>query len=765
MHLTFLQDLAIVMAVSAAVMVLCQRFHQPVVLGYILAGLIIGPHTPPFPLITEPQSIQTLSELGVIFLLFGIGLEFNLRKLLRVGLVSMFAATTEILLMTWLGFTLGKLFGWSAMDSVFLGAILSVSSTTIIAKVLMEAGRLRERFAQVILGILIVEDLLAIVIIAVLSGIATTGTLTVGEMTAAAGKVSAFVLGTLLLGVWLVPKLLRYIHRFQNVEMTTITVLGLCFGVSLIAAKLGFSVALGAFLIGAVIAESRQVREIIHRIEPIRDMFTAIFFVSVGMMLDPGIMITFAVPILLVTVVTIVGKLISCGLATFLAGYEPATALRVGLGLAQIGEFSFIIAQLGQATRVTSAFLYPIAVSVSGITTITTPFLMRYTDRIVEFLTRYAPKPLVTVGNVYMSWLERARATSRESGDASVTWEGARKHLPKLLLYLVAGFAVLSGSNALSARVAIPPVLFWSAVGVALFPILLGIAYGIDAILWEELVLKWIRWKGRDQEVQAREALHNLLRFVLVVISCLPLLVLGAFFVPVLSLMVAMGGLIAVSTLIFWGSARRLHAHFERVVMSVFEEEQPLQTTQVRQAHDELVQLIREDYPWDVETQDLVLPLDPSGVNQSIRQLMLRSETGATIAAIYRGEDAIVNPPASTQLLPGDVLLLMGDREQIAAAAKYLQARMHEPAAGPDRQATAPKTQRVEIGPDCAWLGKTLRELNLRRQTGVHVVGIQKGGVPVTNPDPSVLVERDDVLFLFGLEDQLERAKALLGRA
>jgi K+/H+ antiporter YhaU regulatory subunit KhtT len=367
---------------------------------------------------------------------------------------------------------------------------------------------------------------------------------------------------------------------------------------------------------------------------------------------------------------------------------------------------------------------------------------------------------------VYLSWFARFRAASREADGAPVTWEGARKHLPKLILYLLAGFAVLTGANALAPRATLAPGLYWGGIGVLLFPILLGIAYGIDGILWNDLVLKWMHWKGRTaQSEQAHDMLHNLLRFVLVALSCVPLLILGAFFVPFLSLAVAMLGLIGVSTLMFWGSARRLHESFERVVMSVFEEERPLQGEQVRRAHDELVQLIREEYPWEVETQDLVLPIDPSGANRAIKDLKLRTETGATIAAIYRGEEAIVNPPADTLLMPGDVLLLMGSREQIAAAAKFLQERMLEPVAGPGRQAGQPKTQRIEISPECAWIGKTLGEMNLRRQTGVHVVGIHKGGTPLTNPDPSVVVERNDVLFLFGLEEQLERAKAVLAQA
>jgi len=287
-ELIFLQDMATVMVAGAVSMIVCRRLHLPVVLGYLVVGLLIGPHTPPYSFITDIHSIHTLAALGVILLLFSIGLEFSFTKLMKVGAVAFIAATFEILLMLWIGFSLGKLMGWSQMDSLFLGAILSISSTTIIAKILIENKKINEKFAQVILGILVVEDLWAIVLIALLSGVATTGALTFTAITFSIVKVFIFMTAVLFLGFWLVPKLLRYIEQFQISEMMVIVVLGLCFGVSLFAAKAGFSIALGAFLVGAVIAETKQSHAIVTQMEPIRDMFTAIFFVSIGMLIDPA---------------------------------------------------------------------------------------------------------------------------------------------------------------------------------------------------------------------------------------------------------------------------------------------------------------------------------------------------------------------------------------------------------------------------------------------------------------------------------------------
>ena len=260
MHtITFLQDLAVVMTVAGLVTVVFHRLKQPVVLGYILAGVIIGPHTPPFPLIEDEQTIHTLAELGVVFLMFSLGLEFNLRKLKRVGAAAFIAAFLEILLMVWVGYETGRLFGWGTMDSIFLGAILSISSTTIIVKALNELGKAKERFADLIFGILIVEDILAIVMIALLSGIAMTGSLRAGEVLLTFGRLGIFLVTALVVGVLAVPRLLGYLAKFKSHEMLLVAVLGLCFGSSLLAVKLGYSVALGAFIMGAVIAEAREI--------------------------------------------------------------------------------------------------------------------------------------------------------------------------------------------------------------------------------------------------------------------------------------------------------------------------------------------------------------------------------------------------------------------------------------------------------------------------------------------------------------------------
>ncbi len=406
MHaINFIQDLAVIMLVAGVVTILFHRLRQPVVLGYIVAGFIIGPHTPPVSLIHDEDTIKILAELGVIFLMFCLGLEFSLRKLFKVGATAFIAAFLEIALMIWIGYEIGQFFGWKTMDSLFLGAILAISSTTIIVKALNDLKMKNQHFAQLIFGVLIVEDILGIGIIALLSGIAVSGSVSSGEVFSTVGKLSLFMIVALVVGILLVPRLLSYVARFESNEMLLITVLGLCFGFCLLVVKLEYSMVLGAFLIGAIMAESRELLKIERLIEPVRDMFSAIFFVAIGLMIDPKILLEYAWPIAVITVAVVLGKMLSCGLGAFIAGNDGRTSLRVGMGLSQIGEFSFIIAALGMTLQVTSDFLYPVAVAVSAITTLLTPYLIRGADPLSLKLASIMPRRVTRVFGMYGEWL------------------------------------------------------------------------------------------------------------------------------------------------------------------------------------------------------------------------------------------------------------------------------------------------------------------------------------------------------------------------
>jgi CPA2 family monovalent cation:H+ antiporter-2 len=439
----FIQDLAVIMLIAGIVTIVFNRFKQPVVLGYIVAGVIIGPHTPPFELIKDQDTIHIMGELGVIFLLFSLGLEFSIKKLAKVGSTAFVAAAAEITLMIWIGYEIGTWFGWKKMDAVFLGAMLAVSSTTIIVKALNELGMKNQKFAQIIFGILIVEDILAIGMIALLSGIATSGSVDPVDVFSTVGKLLLFMIVSLVLGILLVPRLLDYVARFRSNEMLLVSVLGICFGFCLLVMKLNYSVALGAFLVGAVMAESRHIHRIERLIESLRDMFSAIFFVAIGLLFDPRVLVQYWLPITLITLAVVFGKLVSSGLGTFLAGHDGRTSMRVGMGLAQIGEFSFIIAALGVALKVTSDFLYPIVVAVSAVTALLTPYLIRLADPLSIRIGNLMPSRISAIFGMYAVWLD----SLQPQGDKAELTRIARR----ILLQVVVNLALVAAIFLVSA--------------------------------------------------------------------------------------------------------------------------------------------------------------------------------------------------------------------------------------------------------------------------------------------------------------------------
>jgi CPA2 family monovalent cation:H+ antiporter-2 len=403
--LMFIEDLAVIMLVAGFISLICHYCKQPLVFGYILAGIIIGPHTPPVELINDKEIIHTLAALGVILLLFSLGLEFNFRKLLKVGGTAFIAACAEILLMIALGYKLGLMFHWPHMDAIFLGCILAISSTTIIVKALTELGLKQELFAQLIFGILIIEDIFAILILVTLTTLADSGSVHIGHIFFSATQLIGFLTLALVVGSYLIPRLLNYLLKSMNEETILITILGLCFGFCLLVIKLNYSVALGAFLVGAMIGEVEQLHRIERLIAPIRDMFSAIFFVSVGLMFDPSVMITYALPLAIIVLVVVVGKVTTASIGVLLSGRDGETALHVGMGLAQIGEFSFIIASLGTSLQVTDSYLYSIAVAVSVITTLLTPYLIKSAPYVSHGASRMMPKPIKSFFHAYSLWL------------------------------------------------------------------------------------------------------------------------------------------------------------------------------------------------------------------------------------------------------------------------------------------------------------------------------------------------------------------------
>ena len=579
MHaISFIQDLAVIMLVAGVVTILFHRLRQPVVLGYIVAGFIIGPHTPPFGLIHDEDTIKTLAELGVIFLMFCLGLEFSLRKLFKVGATAFIAAFLEIILMIWIGYEIGRWFDWSTMDSLFLGAILAISSTTIIVKALNDLKMKNERFAQLIFGVLIVEDILGIGIIALLSGIAVSGTVSSGEVFSTVGKLSLFMIVALVIGILLVPRLLAYVAKFESNEMLLITVLGLCFGFCLLVVKLEYSMVLGAFLIGAIMAESRQLLKIESLIEPVRDLFSAIFFVAIGLMIDPQVLVDYAWPIVVITLAVILGKMLSCGMGAFIAGNDGRTSLRVGMGLSQIGEFSFIIAALGMTLQVTSDFLYPVAVAVSAITTLSTPYLIRAADPLSIRLGRLVPQRVSRVLSLYGEWLR----SIQPQGESAMVAAMIRRILLQVGVNLALVIAIFFSGAYFAARIGVwlsewvgdvglQKALIWGAALLISLPFLIAAYRKLKALsmLLAEMGVK-PEMAGRHTQ-RVRRVISEIIPVLSLLVIFLLLSALSASILPTDELLVLIVGVAAVVVAVLWRWFVRVHTRMQIALLETLE--------------------------------------------------------------------------------------------------------------------------------------------------------------------------------------------------
>ncbi|TKJ63187.1 cation/H(+) antiporter [Pseudomonas sp. CFBP13506] len=579
MHaISFIQDLAVIMLVAGVVTVLFHRLKQPVVLGYIVAGFIIGPHTPPFGLIHDEDTIKTLAELGVIFLMFCLGLEFSLRKLFKVGATAFIAAFLEIILMIWIGYEIGQWFDWNTMDSLFLGAILAISSTTIIVKALNDLKMKNQRFAQLIFGVLIVEDILGIGIIALLSSIAVSGTVSSGEVFSTVGKLSLFMIVALVIGILLVPRLLAYVAKFDSNEMLLITVLGLCFGFCLLVVKLEYSMVLGAFLIGAIMAESRQLIKIERLIEPVRDMFSAIFFVAIGLMIDPQILLQYAWPIAVITVAVVLGKMLSCGLGAFIAGNDGRTSLRVGMGLSQIGEFSFIIAALGMTLQVTSDFLYPVAVAVSAITTLLTPYLIRGADPLSLKIAAVMPQRMSRVFGLYGEWLR----SIQPQGEGAMLASMIRKIILQVGVNLALVIAIFFTGSFFAARIggylqgwisdpSWQKALIWGGALLLSLPFLIAAYRKLKALsmLLAELSVK-PEMAGRHTQ-RVRRVIAELIPILSLLVIFLLLAALSASILPTNKLLMLITVVAAAVAAVLWRWFIRVHTRMQVALLETLD--------------------------------------------------------------------------------------------------------------------------------------------------------------------------------------------------
>ncbi len=675
----FLRALTIVLCVAAVTTVIFQRLRQPVILGYIMAGLIVGPHVP-IPLVADSNVVRTLSEVGVILLMFSLGLEFSLRKLIQVGPTAALTALVETSLMMWLGFSVAQLFGWTIFEGMFTGAIVAISSTTIVAKAFQEqkvTGKLRE----IVVGVLIVEDLIAILLLAALTAIASGSGLSAGPLAWTVGRLAAFLFGLVAIGMLLVPRAVRLIVRLNRPETTIVASVGLCFALAMLAQWFGYSVALGAFIAGSLVAESGEEKPIEKLVEPVRDIFAAVFFVSVGMLIDPALIARHWPAILVLTTVVIFGKILGVSLGVFLTGNRLRISVQSGMSLAQIGEFSFIIAGLGLTLSATGDFLYPVAIVISALTTLTTPWLIRASGPLSSWLDRKLPRPLQTFSVLYGSWIEGLR----NAPPAVNTIARIRKLLHRLLLdaALFAGIiigiasfrgkltALLQNDAGISPKWT-DPLLIAAAVVLA-GPFFLGIVRVGRKLghTLAEVVLPVVKEDRVDFAAAPRRLLVTTFELVVVFILGVPLAAITRPLVPGAPGGVLIALLLAVLGIAFWRDATNLQGHVRagaEVVVDVLARQ-----SHGRNGDESSLRQVGDILPGLGALTAVEVHQQSPALGRTLADLNLRALTGASVLAITRNEGNLIAPSAKETLRAGDTLALTGTQEAIAAARKLLE--------------------------------------------------------------------------------------------
>ena len=676
----FLQTLALVLGVAALTTVVFQRLRQPVVFGYLMAGLLVGPHVP-VPLAADPGIVHTLSDLGVILLMFALGLEFSIRRVLQIGVTSGLAALAETSVMMGLGYLVGRTLGWTTVESLFTGGIVAISSTTIISKAFVEQ-RVRGRVTEIVFGILIFEDLIAILLVAILTAVAAGGGLSPADIGLVVVRLATFLIALLSIGILLVPRFMRVVVRLGSDETTLVAAIGICFGCAFLALSFGYSVALGAFIAGSLVSESGEEKAVERLVLPVRDMFVAIFFVSVGMLIDPGVIVAHWGAVLVLAAVVIAGKVVAVSMSTFLTGNGLGLAVQSGMSLAQVGEFSFIIAAIGLADGATRPFLYPVAVAVSALTTLTTPWLIRAATPVTLLLDRKLPESVQTFGSLYGTWLERLRA---DPGD--VKERSHVRHLVQLLaLDAALLLAIVIGAAAEVGRIG-PRLQEWLGVRASLAPTVVALGALLLAAPLLIGVARTSRQLGLALATRALPATRDRVDFAAAprgtLVVTLQIAIMLSIIVPLVAItqpfVTAAPGLVILAVfalmlgVAFWRSARSLHGHARAGAEAIVAMLGKQMNIDGRPAavHTAMAQLDAMLPGLGAPEAMPVAPGSPA-IDHTLAWLNLRGRTGATVLAIVREGQQVLVPRGPDMVRVGDVLAIAGSVEAVAAARALL---------------------------------------------------------------------------------------------
>lgn len=723
-------DLSLILTMAGIITVIFKKLKQPIVLGYILAGLLVGPNFHLFPTITDIKTIEIWAEIGVIFLLFNLGLEFSFKKLVKVGNTAAITGLFEVFMMLVTGFITGQLLGWSKTDSLFLGGIIAISSTTIIFRAFDELGLKTQKFTRVVMGILVIEDLTAVLLMVLLSTLSLSQQFAGFELIQSSLKLFFFLTIWFLGGIFVFPTLLRRYRHLMNDESVLITSVALCFGMVFLVTKAGFSAALGAFIMGSILAETTHAEKIEHLLKPVKDLFGAVFFISVGMLINPGLLLDYAVPTAILVLVVMLGKTTFVTLGAVISGQPLKKSLQSGMSLSQIGEFSFIIANLGLSLKVTSGFLYPIAVGVSVITTFATPYMMKASEPLYEWLDKRLPEKWRLYLNRY--------STSTETIAQTTQWNEILKSYAQTVILnsvVVVGI-ILASSRQLAQQLhtRVPETFLTNSVLFAITFLL------ISPFLWA-LVFKRGNRKAYSSIWLSRKYSRGpllVLELSRVVIAILLMaFLLNSFFSTKTAFIVA-GGIMVLGFAIFY---QRLQQFYHKI------EDRFLQNLNARQLEGS-GKSKRILLPWDAHFAFLEVSADSNLIGKSLQELKIREAFGINVVLIERGSKTIHLPRPTEVLYPYDRIEVIGTDDQLDVFRSHIEVSMN----GDVYMAHEDNVvlERVEVKTQHNIRGKTIRDSQIREMTHGMIVGLERNGERILNPDSSMIIENQDVLWIAG---------------
>jgi len=728
-HLPILiKDLALILGAAAVITLLFKKLKQPVVLGYIIAGLLVGPNFKLFPTVVEIENIKTWADIGVIFLLFSLGLEFSFKKLVKVGSVAFVTAITGVGSTMLLGFGVAKLLGWNNTDSLFLGGILAIASTTIIIRAFDELGVKTKKFTGIVMGVLVVEDLVAVVLMVVLSTVAVSRTFAGVEMIGSVLKLVFFLVLWFVSGIFFLPTFLKRIKNLINEETLLIVALALCFLMVLLATQAGFSPALGAFIMGSVLAETTKAEKIEQLVKSVKNLFGAIFFVSVGMLIDPNMLVQYALPICASALVLLFGKPFFVTLGALATGQPLKIAVQSGMSLSQIGEFSFIIATLGLTLKVTSDFLYPVAVAVSVLTTFTTPYMIRYSDLAYSKIEGWLPA----------KWKDSLIRYSlgAQAVNAASDWN----KLIRFYVINVIVFSVVIITIILLATEYLPPVFAgtnWGDLLTAGLTLIL-----VSPFLWA------LAFRRTQREAYANVWMKTMHRGPLMILLlsriALAIFYIGFLFERLFSPGIALAGvcITAVILTVFSGKIKGFYGKIESRFLSNLNEREE------QQNHAQTLA------PWDTHISTFELNSLSKYIGRTLQESKIREEYGVNIAMIERGNQILNVPGRDERLYPNDILSVIGTDEQLKKFKDYLESTERDLQLLPVKQKVS--LQHFLIGKHSRLLDKNIRHSGIRELTQGLVVGIERKGERILNPDSDLVFELNDIVWIVGNDKRIK---------